>query len=122
MGQRLSTEQARMMAERSAKARREKAKRVKTAREFAIAALNAEVKDRETGQTYVVKDAMIRKLISRAVTEADLASIRYLLELIGEAPADGPQPGDIPTDVGEGIDIAAWIRKEAEDRNSREDD
>lgn len=66
----------------SGKARREK----KSAREYAIAALEA-VTTNKDGKKIVIKDAMIQKLIARAITDTDLNSIKYLLELIGEAPS-----------------------------------
>lgn len=67
----------------SGKARLEK----KTAREFAEAALNAEVKDKATGKMVVVKDAIIQGVIAKAIQEKDLAAIKYLFELTGESPA-----------------------------------
>lgn len=67
----------------SVKARREK----KSAREFAEAALNAEVTDKATGKKVVVKDAIIQGVIAKAIQEKDLAAIKYLFELTGESPA-----------------------------------
>lgn len=61
--------------------------RKKTAREFAEAALNAVVTDKETGEKVVVKDSIIQKLVARAIQENDLATAKYLFELIGESPA-----------------------------------
>ena len=61
---------------------------MKTAREFALAALNAVATDEKTGKECVVKDAMIKKLIGKAISEVDLNAIKYLLELIGESPVD----------------------------------
>jgi hypothetical protein len=63
----------------SGKARREK----KTAREYAIAVLEGYVKDKDI----TLKDAMMQKLIQRAITDTDLNAIKYILELIGESPA-----------------------------------
>lgn len=80
-GKRISTERAQELARLSAESRRQKKELVKTAREFAIAALNAETTD-DKGRKYIVKDAMIKKLIAKAVGDADLNAIRYLLELI----------------------------------------
>lgn len=62
----------------SGKARREK----KTAREYAIAVLEGYVKDKDI----TLKDAMMQKLIQRAITDTDLNAIKYILELIGESP------------------------------------
>ena len=56
-GKRLSTEEAQRLARRSVEARREKKQMVKSAREFAIAALNAVAEDKN-GKKFVVKDAM----------------------------------------------------------------
>ena len=67
----------------SGKARKEK----KTAREFAEAALNAEVTDKSTGKKVVVKDAIIQKLVAKAIQENDLQTVKYLFDLIGENPA-----------------------------------
>jgi hypothetical protein len=47
------------------------------------------------------------------VGDADLNAIRYLLELIGESPADENQKianADIPTDIEHGINIDSWIK------------
>lgn len=110
-GKRMSTEEAQRLAQRSAEVRRQKKELVKTAREFAVAALNAVVTDKETGDKYVVKDAMIKKLIAKAVSEVDLNAIKYLLELIKESPADANmEDPDIPTDIGHGISIDSWIK------------
>lgn len=59
----------------------------KTAREFAEAALNAEVTDKSTGKKVVVKDAIIQGVVAKAIQEKDLAAIKYLFELTGENPA-----------------------------------
>ena len=78
-----STEEARERGRKggiaSGKARREK----KTAREYAIAVLEGYVKDKDI----TLKDAMMQKLIQRAITDTDLNAIKYILELIGESPA-----------------------------------
>lgn len=111
-GKRISTERAQELARLSAESRRQKKELVKTAREFAIAALNAETTF-GNGRKYIVKDAMIKKLIAKAVGDADLNAIRYLLELIGESPADENQKianADIPTDIEHGINIDSWIK------------
>ncbi len=59
-GKRISTERAQELARLSAESRRQKKELVKTAREFAIAALNAETTD-DKGRKHIVKDAMIKK-------------------------------------------------------------
>lgn len=56
----------------------------KTAREYAIAALEGVVKGKDGTKT-TVKDVMIQKLIAKAVSESDLNAIKYIVELIGEA-------------------------------------
>lgn len=110
-GKRLSTEEAQRLAQRSAEVRKQKKELVKTAREFALAALNAVATDEKTGKKYIVKDAMIKKLIAKAISEVDLNAIKYLLELIGESPADANMGNDdIPTDIGHGINIDSWIK------------
>ena len=58
----------------------------KTAREYAIAALEGVTKDKE-GKSITIKDVMIQKLIAKAVSEADLNAIKYIVELIGESPS-----------------------------------
>lgn len=110
-GKRLSTEEAQKLAQRSAEVRKQKKELVKTAREFAIAALNAVATDKETGARYVVKDAMIKKLIAKAISDVDLNAIKYLLELVGESPADAnANDPDILTDIDHGISIDSWIK------------
>jgi hypothetical protein len=110
-GKRLSTEEAQKLARRSAEVRKQKKELVKTAREFAIAALNAVATDKETGAKYIVKDAMIKKLIAKAISDVDLNAIKYLLELVGESPADANMGNDdIPTDINHGISIDSWIK------------
>lgn len=59
----------------------------KTAREFAEAALNAEVTDKSTGKKVIVKDAIIQGIVAKAIQEKDLAAIKYLFDLTGENPA-----------------------------------
>lgn len=65
----------------------EKRAQRKSVREFAEAALNAEVTDKSTGRKVIVKDAIIQKLITRAIQDTDLNTVKYLFELIGENPA-----------------------------------
>ena len=90
---------------------KEKKEFVKTAREFALAALNAVATDKDTGNKYVVKDAMIKRLITKAISDADLNAIKYLFELIGESPADANMGNDnIPSDINHGINIDSWIK------------
>lgn len=114
-GKRLSTEEAQRLARRLVEARREKKQMVKSAREFAIAALNAVAEDKN-GKKFVVKDAMIKKLIARALEDTDLNAIKYLLELIGESPADENQKADENNIASAGsIDIEKWINDNTND-------
>ena len=114
-GKRLSTEEAQRLARRSVEARREKKQMVKSAREFAIAALNAVAEDKN-GKKFVVKDAMIKKLIARALEDTDLNAIKYLLELIGESPADESQRAEESSIASNGsIDIEKWINDNTDD-------
>lgn len=83
----LSTEEASRLGKLGVEARRAKNAAKKTAREFAEAALNAEVTDKSTGKKLVVKDAIIQKLVAKAIQENDLQTVKYLFDLIGENPA-----------------------------------
>lgn len=58
----------------------------KTAREYAIAALEATTKDNE-GKLITLKDVMIQKVIAKAIKEGDLNAVKYIVELIGESPS-----------------------------------
>lgn len=82
----LSTEEASRMGKLGVEAKRAKIAQRKSAREFAEAALNAEVTDKSTGKKVIVKDAIIQKLVAKAIQENDLQTVKYLLELIGENP------------------------------------
>lgn len=82
----LSTEEASRMGKLGVEAKRAKIAQRKSAREFAEAALNAEVTDKSTGKKVIVKDAIIQKLVAKAIQENDLQTVKYLFELIGENP------------------------------------
>jgi hypothetical protein len=82
-----TAENARKMQARGAEVRREKSAERKSAKEFAQMALNAEVTDKSTGRKVIVKDAIIQKLITKAIQGTDLNTVKYLFELIGENPA-----------------------------------
>ena len=82
-----TAENARKMQKRSAEVRKERSAERKSAKEFAQMALNAEVTDKSTGRKVIVKDAIIQKLITRAIQDTDLNTVKYLFELIGENPA-----------------------------------
>lgn len=82
-----TAENARKMQARGAEVRREKSAERKSAKEFAQMALNAEVTDKSTGKKVIVKDAIIQKLVAKAIQENDLQTVKYLFELIGENPS-----------------------------------
>lgn len=82
-----TAENARKMQARGAEVRREKSAERKSAKEFAQMALNAEVTDKSTGKKVIVKDAIIQKLVAKAIQENDLQTVKYLFELIGESPS-----------------------------------
>ena len=84
---RLTQDQRKESASKAGKASGEARAQRKTAREFAEAALNAEVTDKSTGKKVVVKDVIIQKLVARAIQENDLQTVKYLFDLIGENPA-----------------------------------
>lgn len=79
-----STEEARERGRKggiaSGKARRE----IKTLREYLQKALAGEIEIK--GEKTSLKDAMMQSLVVNAVKNNDLASIKYIAELIGEAP------------------------------------
>lgn len=83
---RFTAENARKMQARGAEVRRAKSEERKAAKDFAQMALNAEVMDKKTGKKVVVKDAIIQKLVAKAIQETDLQTVKYLFELIGEQP------------------------------------
>lgn len=82
-----TAENARKMQARGAEVRREKSAERKSAKEFAQMALNAEVTDKSTGKKVIVKDAIIQKLVAKAIQENDLQTVKYLFELTGESPS-----------------------------------
>lgn len=84
---RLTQDERKESARKAGKASGEARAQRKSAREFAEAALNAEVTDKSTGKKIVVKDAIIQKLVAKAIQENDLSTVKYLFELIGENPA-----------------------------------
>lgn len=84
---RFTVENASRMQAKGVSVRRERAALRKDARIFAEAALNANVTDKSSGKKIVVKEAIIQRLVARAIQEADLQTIKYLFELIGEGPS-----------------------------------
>ena len=82
-----TAENARKMQKRSAEVRKERSAERKSAKEFAQMALNAEVTDKSTGKKVIVKDAIIQKLVAKAIQENDLQTVKYLFELTGESPS-----------------------------------
>lgn len=77
----LTPEEARAMGKRSGEARRQK----RSAKDFAIAALNA-THTTNNGKKMVVKDILVQRMVSKAIKDGDLNAVKYLFELIGEAP------------------------------------
>lgn len=82
-----TAENARKMQARGAEVRREKSAERKSAKEFAQMALNAEVTDKSTGKKVIVKDAIIQRLVAKAIQENDLQTVKYVFELAGESPS-----------------------------------
>ena len=85
-GKRISTERAQELARISAEKRRANKLERKTAREFAEMALNAEIENKKTGEKIIAKDAIIKRVIAKALQDGELNSVKYLFELIGESP------------------------------------
>ena len=92
---RFTKENARAMQAKGASVRKENSAARKSAREFAEAALNAEVTDKSTGKKIIVKYAIIQKLVAKAVQESDLHAIKYLFELTGESTQKIELTGDL---------------------------
>lgn len=82
---RFTPERAREAQKESARARRAHSLVRKTAKEFAEAALNAEIVNKTTGKKIVAKDAVIQKIVAKAI-QGDLKCAKYLFELINENP------------------------------------
>lgn len=81
-----TAESGRAAQKKSAESRKARSEERKAAKDFAQMALNAEVMDKKTGKKVVVKDAIIQKLVAKAIQETDLQTVKYLFELIGEQP------------------------------------
>lgn len=81
-----TAESGRLAQKKSAESRKARSEERKAAKDFAQMALNAEVMDKKTGKKVVVKDAIIQKLVAKAIQETDLQTVKYLFELIGEQP------------------------------------
>lgn len=79
-----SSEEARINGRKGGIASGKKRREIKTAREYAIAALSGEVKLKD-GKKLIIKDQMIQRLIAKAISEVDLNAIKYIVELIGES-------------------------------------
>jgi hypothetical protein len=82
-----TSESGREAQKRSAEVRRAHSEERRSAKEFARAALNAEVTDKSTGKKVIIKDAIIQKLVAKAIQDSDLQTVKYLFELIGENPS-----------------------------------
>ena len=79
-----SKEEARIRGSKGGIASGKKRREIKTAREYAVAALSGEVKLKD-GKKLTIKDQMIQRLIAKAISEVDLNAIKYIVELIGES-------------------------------------
>lgn len=108
----LSSEEASKYGKMGVEARRAKIAARKSAREFAEAALNAEVTDKSTGKKIIVKDAIIQKLVAKAIQENDLATVKYLFELIGDNPA---QRMEITGKDGKDLNSPSLTKNEAKE-------
>ena len=98
-----TSEEARKNGRKGGLASVEARRKAKSAREFAEAALNAEVEDKKTGIKVVAKDAIIQGLIYKAINDKDLNTVKYIFELIGESPT---QKLDVTTN---GMDIGTQL-------------
>lgn len=113
----LSTERAHEMARKSAEVRAKKAEMRKTARHFVNECLNGTITD-ENGVELIVKDLLMRKLIIKALKDIDLNAIRFILELIGESPADMRDKDlEDETATNKGVNIEKWLEQEMRDNN-----
>lgn len=118
IGVSLSPERAQEMARKSAEVRAKKAEMRKTARHFVNECLNGTITD-ENGVKLIVKDLLMRKLIIRALKDTDLNAIRFILELIGESPAD-MRGRDLNEDetTDKGIKVEKWIEQEMSNKDN----
>lgn len=117
IGTSLSPERAHEMARKSAEVRAKKAEMRKTARHFVNECLNGTITD-ENGVELIVKDLLMRKLIIKALKDIDLNAIRFILELIGESPADMRDKDlEDETATNKGVNIEKWLEQEMRDNN-----
>lgn len=121
IGVSLSTERAQEMARKSAEVRAKKAEMKKTARHFVNECLNGTITD-ENGVELIVKDLLMRKLIIKALKDIDLNAIRFILELIGESPADMREK-DLNDDetTNKGVNIEKWLEQEMKEEQTTDD-
>ena len=82
----ITKENAKEMQLKSAEKRKENPEKRKSAREFAIAALYGTVKDKDNNDVFIL-DAAIKKQVKKAIQDGDLHALKYLIELIGDAPS-----------------------------------
>lgn len=93
-----SKEAAKVIQKKGGDARGRQLKQEKTMREIAKQLMNAEIKTK-SGKPVSFKEALFTKLRNHAFETLDLNTIKYLVELLGEGPA---QQIDITT-AGEAI-------------------
>lgn len=75
-------EMGRKGGQASGVARRENA----IARDFALKVFSTTIPDEDTGEPITAREALVRRLFRKAYEEGDLATAKYLFELVGESP------------------------------------
>lgn len=121
IGASLSPERAHEMARKSAEVRAKKAEMRKTARHFVNECLNGTITD-ENGVELIVKDLLMRKLIIKALKDIDLNAIRFILELIGESPADMKDKElEDEAATNKGVNIEKWLEQEMREEQTTDD-
>lgn len=88
---------AKEMQLKSAEKRKENTEKRKSAKDFAIAALYGTINDKDGNDVFIL-DAAIKSQVKKAIQEGDLNALKYLIELIGDAPSN-------KIDISEGIQI-----------------
>jgi hypothetical protein len=80
-----SKEDAKRIQRMGADACNEKKRKRKLFREYLEDAVGAEVTD-SNGNKYTTLEVMVKKTIQKAVNELDLPTIKFIVEMLGEAP------------------------------------
>lgn len=92
-------DEQRDIARKGGKASGESRRKRKSAKEFAIAALYGTIKDKDGNDVFIL-DAAIKSQVKKAIQDGDLNSLKYLIELIGDAPSN-----KVDINSSEGIQI-----------------